>query len=879
MPRPDDDNTTTFHRSRGAAPAAAKEEQRDAEPVDGPATTSASNPRFERLIAEAQRAVGRERASLLARAAEIARTELADLERATDLYAEAFEFAPGDEALIAAAEPVFDRAGRGSELTSKLEAQAVDATDKATGLFLRRKIAARLAASADVDGAILAYQALLAIEREVDALRALLLLLERTAGRDRERAEALGALASLVDAAEERELRLARASLLARNLADFEAAKEELRTIVHTQAGQDMEALALLAELGTQTDDAACLAEAREQQLALATSDAGSVALACSLADLYEGVLAAPANAIPYLDLWARLDRENPQPYFRLVPLLEQEKRFEELRSVLDTLGTMSIAKHEASAALLRAAQVSMNELGDNEGAWQRLVPRVVDDDDLAAEESLRSLARVAGRGVELAELFVGLAQRAEDDKVQMRRWMDAADAYEILVGSTDKALEAALRAFASQMSNFALLDEVDRLAVAAGAWPRLVQVYDAIVRRSDTLEGSTSALLRHAWLVEHKARDVPQAFERVALAFSRDPKSDEAYAEVTRLGQACGRIEDLIAIHERRASEAQDIDTKVDALLEACRLAQQALEDVPRATGSLARAVALSADRMEVLDRIAHVVKALDQEHPPLDRRGLTRALCEVYKLCAEDPHLDVPVRAELLRRASVVLETDQHDLDAAYQALSRAASLSSTDGVLLDALVALATRANFVDALAPHFQQAADEAIDATTASVALRRLASLYEGTLASPGKAAGALRQLLMLNPHDVEVAEKLRASLKAAGELKELLVAIEVQLTLVATDTERRALLEEAAATWETGLDNRFEALAAWQRVLSLDPAHAAAAEAVARLGAKVRMSELDLLGGDLVVRPEDLRPSTPPQALPHAAGIRGREMA
>ncbi len=819
---------------------------------------------LESLVLRATWAVGRTRASLLAQAAEIARTKLADLARAADLYSEAFEFAPGDEALITAAEATFDEAGRHQELTSKLAAQAVEATDKDTWLFLRHKVAARCAAGSDPEGAITAYRALLEVEVEVDTLRALVTLLERGGGHDAELAQMLDALASRVEGAETCDLRLARALLLAHSLGDPEGAKEELRIILKAQAGGNMAALELLASLGAQTQDAACLAEAQEQQLALTTSDQARAELALSLADLYEGSLSNPVKAVTFLDVWASLDRGNPQPYLRLVSLLEQQQRFEELRSALDTLATLATTDSEASEALLRAARISMNELGDHEGAWQRLVPRVVDVGDPAAEQALLELARIAGWGEQLAELFVGLAQRAEDGQGQTRRWMDAAYAYELLVGSTDQALEASLRAFAKDMSDLHILDEVDRLAARAAAWPRLSQVYDSLARRGVTVEASTHALLRHASLLEHQANDVSQAFDRVALAFSLDPNADEVYAEAGRLGKASERIKDLITVHEQRAAGARETSQKIDALIEACRLAQQVLEDTAAARGNLSNAVALAADSAGTLDRIEQIVRELDEQQPPLDGRSLTRALCEIYEQRAEEGLPDVKLAAELLRRAAALLETHQHDLDAAYRALARAASLSPTDEDQLDALVALATRAHTLEALAAHFQQAADDAIDSDTASVALTRLAVLYEGALFAPDKATEVFRQLVILKPYDMEIADKLRTGLKAAGQFKELLVAIDRQLSLVTRPAERRPLLEEAAETWETGIENRFEAHDAWLKILELYPDDAGAAEAVSRLGAKASVDERELLEGDLVVGPEDLRPSTPP---------------
>ncbi|MET0343496.1 MAG: hypothetical protein ABW252_20965, partial [Polyangiales bacterium] len=61
--------------------------------------------------------------------------------------------------------------------------------------------------------------------------------------------------------------------------------------------------------------------------------------------------------------------------------------------------------------------------------------------------------------------------------------------------------------------------------------------------------------------------------------------------------------------------------------------------------------------------------------------------------------------------------------------------------------------------------------------------------------------------------------------------------------------------------WEFGIKNRYEALDAWTRVVAVAPDDADAQTALTRLRARPRTDDALLLDGDLVVRPEDLRPS------------------
>ena len=222
---------------------------------------------------------------------------------------------------------------------------------------------------------------------------------------------------------------------------------------------------------------------------------------------------------------------------------------------------------------------------------------------------------------------------------------------------------------------------------------------------------------------------------------------------------------------------------------------------------------------------------------------------------------------------RASHLLEEALADLPGAYQALERASGRKAHDEALLDSLVALAGRANKQRALAEHLSQRAEGAMDSASASAALWRLGALYEGALDSQGAAADTYAQLVKLNPRDVSAYGRLRSALSSGGRHKELLVAIERELSLSTDPRARIALLREAAQVWERDLGNRFEALDTWRKILGLEPENEEATSAVARLKARPKLDDSSLLDDDLVVRPEDLRPSLAPlETVEEAAG-------
>jgi tetratricopeptide (TPR) repeat protein len=810
-------------------------------------------------------------AALYTRIAEIAHEKLADAERAATAYREALLRAPANTQLHVAAEPVFEEAGRRAELTELFNTLAHTAREPSVRGQLLRKVAERERADGNYEAAIHAFEQLLIVSKDREGLTALVELLRKTE-RHAELAVRLDALANLSEGKAARDLRVERAQLFAEKLSRLDNAKAELEKVLAELSPDDVPVLSMLAGLAKQSHDLPLYAKSEERRMRLLDPGEAPVEVAEALVSVYEEQLKDDAGAIRVLEYWIGLAPGVPQPYLRVVPLYERTGRDAELLAALDALTTLAMAEDEAGEFLLRAARVAIKR-GDYDGAWSRLVPRVVDVGDAQAEALLRELAQLAGRGKELAELYVGLAQRQNEVATEKQRWMDAAYTYETMVGAPDKGLEAMLRALAKDPGNPTLLDEADRLAAGAQAWPRLTQVYDALARRAESADARIHVLMRLASILEQRANDLRGAFERAALAFQLDPDREDTYTEARRLARAGERTEELLTLHERRAVGAGQPGARVDALLEACSVAQHVLADPPRATGYLARAVVGAAGDDALLAKIEDTVRELDEAQPPIDGRGLTYALGEVYKLRAEEEKREPRVAALLLRRAASLYTHDLDDLESAYRALERAATFAPGDDEVLDELVLAAERATRFDALADHFQRLADDAIDSTTASAALRRLGSLLHGPLGDPSRAAEVYKQLVMLRPRDTEAANALRACLKEAGRYKDLLIALDRELSIASGPEDKVRFLRESAETWEHGLANRFEAKDAWKKVLALAPQDADALAALERLSTRPSIDERSLLEGDVVVLPEDLRPSLPPEVPQPAPAV------
>lgn len=791
-----------------------------------------------------------ERPAILVRMASVADGALHDLDRAAELYARALELAPGDEAVLDALCDVYDRAERFKDLVVLLREQANRETEAGRRAELYRRIARTLAGSVgNDDGAAEAWREVLVAGEDLEALT----FLRRHATRmdDVETLEdVLARLTALTeDEAERRELLLERAGILADRLDRPRDAIGDLRRVVDELAPDHVGALQRLAQLSEQVGDLDGLADALWRQLDVVEDPGLRVPVARRLSDLHEKEAPQVARAVDALYAWAEADLTDPEPLRRLAPLLQSASRWQDLASVLDSLAALETDPAEVTRLTRRAADVAYRQLGDVDGAWARLEPRVRGG-DADAEADLRELAQGAGRGEALAELYVSIAHAAApegahpDPATQQRRWMDAAGVYETNLGDAERALEAVLRAFAVDLDDRTYLDEADRLAEQAGAWERLGQVYETLVRRAADAEEKVALLLRHAGRLDERAQDVSAALDQTLRACSLAPEDDDVLALAEERAPRAGRADELLISYDKRRSAAEDDAGRVDALLRSARWCERTLGDRERVTTYLAQAVALTVRSPELAEPVEGAARELDEE--PGASGGLRRAVVELYAALAEDMEEDPVGGARLLLRASRLLHEELDSDEDAFAVLKRAASFAPGEDEVLDELDRFAHHLGRLDALDAHLDHLVEEALDNRTASSLLRRRGSLLEEELTRYEAAADVWARLSNVTSGDPEARERLRSCLRKAGKHQDLLVALQRDLRKADDPEARIELLRETARVWDQDLGNRWEALDAWKKLLKEASDDAEATEAIARLQQKGARPDDDL---------------------------------
>jgi tetratricopeptide (TPR) repeat protein len=773
-----------------------------------------------------------ERPGLFARMAMLAERQLDDVDRAAAYYTRALELEPSDESVLDALCQMFEQRERYQDLVELLKARIANEKEPARRIELERRRARALHEHLRRDEeAAECYRRILLTREDPEAL-AFLLEFARGRGDAQAVAELSASLARLhEDPLEKRALLLERARVLRDDLDKPREAARTLREIVeHVDPDHDM-AIEELSELCERLGDAAGLSVALRRKHARTTDLGARASIAKRLADLCEHELRDAAAAIDALSIWAGDEPTLGEPHRRLVKLLAGTERSAELVASYDALSRLEEAQSARTRAALDAAKLGYSALNDVDGAFERLGP-LVEAGDEDAFEALAAIAQEAGRSEALAALCVTAAQRTGDPALSGKNWRAAALVYADCMGVYTQALEAALRMLATDLSDRSYLGMVEDYAVHEKAWVRLAQVYERLLKTARDDAERVELLTRHARLLDERAGDASEAFNRILRACALAPHDEPLLARAEDLAKRADRGEEVLALYDARRHRVTDPAGKLEISLRAARLCDSVLEDRPRANAYLKSALSVAGANARLWERVVHAAEALDHNHTTHGAGAALRALIHAHRELAEKagPELG-PL---LILRADGLLRERLRDDRTSFDVLRQGVGLFPQHNEVYEALAERATTLGRLDALDGHLARCIDKALDPQTAATLLARRAALLEGPLGKPQAAIDVLTKLLQLRPDDAHAAARLRRTLRKARRFPDLLLAIHKQLQRAKQTDERLALIKESAIIWESDLRNRFEARDAWRKALELAPTDPEAQAGVTR---------------------------------------------
>lgn len=494
-------------------------------------------------------------------------------------------------------------------------------------------------------------------------------------------------------------------------------------------------------------------------------------------------------------------------------------------------LATLQLREFGEKGRGLATLRQALERVPDHAASRQSL-EALLDDDAVFDEafDALEFVHRALGRSEDLAKLYERRVTRAQSTSDRTRTRMELARVVEEMVGDRLRAQRVIEAAVSEDPSDEDALAELERLAVANGAWSAAADTLAGALESVEDLAATTRGELwiRLAGWRRDNLADPRRAEDAFAKALAIDPENLEVLRALEDIRRAPGRERELVHTLRTRARLETDIATKRTLLREAKALAEAPVGDNELAEAVLRDLITEDEGDAWALEELTRLRSAAgdDSEVVTLLLRRAELALDGAQSIALR--HEAANVLVDRLREAPRAIALYEEILDAepsdpraaaALRGLYADAGRHKDLAKLLSRLVDVATsqdeRANLRLELA-RLQADRFRAVDD-----AIETLRAIFDEDPSHP-QAVLVLSQLLELTGRDAELADLLKAQLDAAQSRNDSAAEL--------------ALLVRLGEVQENRLGDVGSAIVTYEQVLERDGTRQDALEAVARIG-------------------------------------------
>ena len=435
------------------------------------------------------------------------------------------------------------------------------------------------------------------------------------------------------------------------------------------------------------TGDASRLADALA---ALARSGADPASARDCLeeaAQLAEGPVGAPQQAIKYLQEALVASSDEPDLLDRLIRLQEQQAEWPSVVASLNDRLELEMEPQKRAQLRSRIAHVLGEQMADTEAAAQAW-RKVAEEDPLQAAPTapayrwLKGFYKANNDGQALRALMERAVEVCDDASLRAELRLELADVLAQGSEPLDDAIAQLRDALLDDPGNAEALRRIESLLERAGRDEELLDLLEQ--QAGDAAAGSDATrenvlLLRAARLCLERLDDTPRACDFYERLLGANPSNLEALRGLAAARKSLGEPMDYADALQRLGAFAQGPEA-VAAGLELARVAVEELEDAPRATRALWQV--LEAQPAEIA-----VAEALDKHLVTIgDQQGMADLLA--WKA---DHAADPGAKASHLKRLAHLYSKDMGDMAAASDVLETVASLDPTDEEVVAQLVDL--------------------------------------------------------------------------------------------------------------------------------------------------------------------------------------------
>jgi golgin subfamily B member 1 len=727
----------------------------------------------------------------------------------------------------------------------------------------------------DLPAAVKTYRTLLDANDEDPGTLSELERLHERLGQHRERVDIMRRRLELSSSAEtRRDLRFRMAVILERELSDVDEAISTVLAILDESA-DNVPALEILASLYERKGAVPERLEVLERRLQLATGTEARADILRGMAQLLEGPLARPQDA---LDRWHEVlnlqpadplalerteaylaRREDPLSLVAaqvLEPIYEKSGQWNKLAGLVELYVATDEDPRARMQHRLRLAKLQEERLGQPSAALESYGAAILDGlGEPQLGELLDAYERLSDAAGDSAKRIIDLYKLIEsdifDDVIRQRIARTLARRGEE-IGDDALATEWHRKVLERSTEDGDTLAALERLYRKADDKPALL---DVLQRRSELLRESpaTEAPLRlqigALAVTLHRRDEAVAAYERV---MGLKPGDEEAYTALDRLYTESRQWRELVGLLDRQL--ARGLPSK-DAVELHHRLAEThlgQLGDRHQAIVHISAALQLDQDHQPSIDRLEQLVgdpdtqvAAADLLEPVYVRRSAWTRLVAIDELRLERSE-DPARRLALTQRIARVYEEQIEDLEAAFRWYGRLFRETPLDRTAQEQLLRLAPKLDRWRDVADWFARYLDQEASNSDEVLALVRLGAIVADERLGDRDAARKLyRRYVEEQPGDAVACRLYETALERWEAWEELRDLLEEHAARIPSPGDRIPYLRRSAALSADSLGDRARAASTLRSLLDIDASDArTATDLEALLRADERWPEL-----------------------------------
>jgi tetratricopeptide (TPR) repeat protein len=538
-------------------------------------------------------------------------------------------------------------------------------------------------------------------------------------------------------------------------------------------------------------------------------------------------------------DTFARALRGNPasaDTLARLEALAAELDRWKDVVAVLGELAASVEDRDLGRALWIRTAQIDDAMLGDVDAAvsaYGRVL--VQDPGDEAVLAALDELYRRTGRWADLLGVLRRKVELTSDPGEQEALLAEAAEIQDQKLGDPQAAISLYREILELDPASARALSALDGLLERQQLWSDLADNVGRQLAIADDPDQQTALMLRLASLRETRMGAVEAAIDIYRQVLERDPARTEAIAALERLLQTpslqvsiaeilepiyrdASEYRKLIGIHEIQVQHASSPEHRIELLGRIAELYEVALDELGSAFECFARALAEDPSQPATQENLERLARA----------SGNHEALARVYeqqteRLASGEGEEHASLAASLLMKAAQVREEQLGDVATAIAHYQRVLALEPGNLEAATALERLFQLSERYEDLASIYLVKAKMLETPEEQKEYLFRAASIHEDVLDRPSEAIAVYRQVLDVDPEDVQALDKLIELHLKLSQWEPLLSVYSRKADIVADADEKKALLVEVGAVYERELADTAKAIDTYQRILEIDP--------------------------------------------------------